>query len=72
MAPEGSGTIRRYSLVGGSVSLWGQALRSLFFKLHYDSHLTSCCLQDVAVSAPAPCLPVCYHAPHHDEKGLNL
>jgi hypothetical protein len=30
--------------------------------------------QDVEISAPspAPCLPPCCHASHHDDNGLNL
>ena len=32
--PMGSGTIRRCDLVGGTVLLWGWALRSHMVKLH--------------------------------------
>jgi hypothetical protein len=54
--PIGSGTIRRYGLVGGSVSLWGRALRSNMPKP-----------TDEDVEFPAHC-----HASHHDDNGLNL
>ena len=50
-------------LVGGSVSLWGSALR---FPM---SQLTSCCLQDVGLSAipPVPHLLTRHHDLHHDD-----
>lgn len=41
-----NGIIRRYDLVGGSLSLWGQALRSPMFKLCIVWHTVSFyCLQ---------------------------
>jgi hypothetical protein len=56
MFGPGSGTIRKYGLVGGSVSLWAWAL-TVVFCLPLD--------EDVERSAPpAPCLPGCCHAPN--------
>jgi len=67
---HGHGTIRRYSLVGESVSLWGWALKSPMLKLYPVWKRPSSWLpldQDVEL------LPhhVCLHAFHHD-KELNL
>ena len=74
--PIGSGTIRRCGLVGGSVSLWGRALRYPMLKLHpeWNSFLLMPADQDVELSAPspAPCLPAHCHASCHDDNGLNL
>jgi hypothetical protein len=27
---------------------------------------------ELSASCPAPCLPACHHASHHDSNGLNL
>ena len=82
--PIGSGTVRRCGLVGGSVSLWGQASRSPVLKLCpkknqaswlpvEDSYLLLSLDQVGQLSAPlAPCLPGCCHVSHHDYNGLNL
>jgi hypothetical protein len=82
MLGPGRGTIKKYGLVGGSVSLWGWALRSLCsgsaqyggtWLLEEESSLLDAFDQDVELSAPLlPCLPECCHACHHDENGLNL
>jgi hypothetical protein len=66
-------------IIGGVAFLeelchWEQAL--MFQKLEPGPvPLSSCCLlPDVELSAtpPASSLPVCHHAPHHDDNGLNL
>jgi hypothetical protein len=80
--PMGSGTLRRCGLVGVGLALleeeswWGWALRSYAqaqpsVKREPPSWLPS--YQDVELLAPpAPCLPVCCHASHYYDNGLNL
>ena len=70
-APNGTGTIRRCGLVGGSVSLWRWALRSHIFIYvqampSETDHFLLSSDQDVEFSAtsPAPCLPVFHHIPN--------
>jgi hypothetical protein len=74
--PIGSGTIRKCGLVGGSMSLWGRALRS-------DTQATPSVVnslflmpsdEDVEFSAPSPALslPPCHHVSCHNDDGLNL
>ena len=77
----GSGTIRRYGFVGVGVVLLeevchcGGGLCGFLCSGYCPvSQLTSYCLQGVGLSATAtaPRLPVHDHAPHYDDKGLNL
>jgi hypothetical protein len=75
--PIGTGTIKSCDLVGGSVALWGQTLRSYICSSY--THVTHSLLllladQDVALSAPSPAPPPttqCYVS-LHDDNGLNL
>lgn len=78
--PLGSSTIRRCGLVGLGVTLLekvitaGQALRSQMLKLDPVFHsLPAAFGYDVELAATslASCMPLCYHASHHDN-GLNL
>ena len=81
--PMESATARRYGLVGGSTSLWGQALRSYAqAPLHRREPPPGCLWktvsswlptdQDVELSAsPASYLLGYIHASHHDNE-LNL
>jgi hypothetical protein len=78
-----SGTIRRCGLcwsrcglVRWTLSLWGKDLRTPMLKI-YPMWKTVPSLvpadQDVELSAPpAPYLPICCHASHHDDTGLNF
>lgn len=55
------------------MSLWGLALR--FPMLRIQSSVSVNFLlpaRYIELSAPAPHLPECCHAPHHDDNGLNL
>jgi hypothetical protein len=71
--PIGSGIIRRYGLIGGSVSLWGWPLRSPMFKI-YTVSFCYFWIKDVELSAPSPvpCQAALGHVPCHDNNGLNL
>jgi hypothetical protein len=65
--PMGSGIIRRCGFVGGSMSLWGPALKSPMHKLHPVWNTVSFMLpadQDVELSAPF--VPLCLFAHCHD------
>ena len=57
----GNGAIRRCGLVGDTVSLWRQALRSHVYSRHtqYSVYFLLPVGQDVGLSAPSltPCLP---------------
>lgn len=73
----GSGTFRRYGLVGRSVSLEvGATLK--FQKLKPD--VAASCLfllpldpnVELSATSPVPCLPVYHHAFYQDGNGLNL
>jgi hypothetical protein len=83
---KGNGTIRT-SCVGGSVSLWGWALRShaqVPPRAEESFHLSVCLSvddsdlllpadQDVELSSfSSTCLPAGCHASCHDDNGLNL
>lgn len=73
--PIGSSTIRRCGLVGES-SHWGrgQALRSQMLELDLVFHFLPVAFgYDVELTATslASCMPLCYHASHHDNE-LNL
>lgn len=78
--PIGSGTIRRYGLIGGSVSHCTQALQSHFFKLPQatpvgDSSLPVTCGPRCKKPQLALQDPICLHAvmlPVHDDNGLSL
>ena len=68
MFGQGSGTVRRCGLVGGSLSLWRWALRSSS-KFPESQTLD----EDVELSAPpAPHLSESCHASCYDDDGLNL
>ena len=81
MAPKGSGTISRYSLVEvGVASLeevchCGGGFEVSFAQasLQCNTKSTSCYLQDVELSATS-LAHVCLHTTlsHHDDNGLNL
>jgi hypothetical protein len=66
--------------VGGSASLWGRALKASSAQALPSVDETLLLVsswtpsdQDVELSAPpAPCLPGCCRASHHDVNGLNL
>jgi hypothetical protein len=72
-----SGSLRRCGLIGVGVSFWrkyvtggGRALRS---KAHVNSLPAACGSRcRMLSSSPAPCLPACQYATHHDDNGLNL
>ena len=66
MLGSGSGSIRKYALVGGGISFWEWALRHSSFCLASG--------KDVELSATslALCLPSCCHASCHGDTGLNL
>ena len=81
--PIGSGTIRRYGLVGVSVALLEKCVivRVGFEVLSAQASGSSVVQsslrlpvdQDVQLSPPSlvPCfLPACHHASHHDDNGL--
>ena len=55
------------------MSLWGQGFEVClgYFQVSWS---TSCCLQDVKLSAtnPALHLPACLHVSCHDDNGPNL
>ena len=61
----GSGTIRKCSLAGGSMTL----------RVSFDSS-DSKARPSVPIflmaTSPAPCLPACCHISYHDDNGLNL
>ena len=70
-----TGTIGDCGLLGGSVSL-GQALMSQKLKPGLVAHCLFMLSQDpdieLSATSPAPCLPACHHASHHDDNGLDL
>jgi hypothetical protein len=71
--PVGNGAIRGFGLIGGSMSLCRQVLRSPSVQAppSAECHLPSD--QDVKLSAPpALYLPGSCHVPHHSDNGLNL
>ena len=79
MLDPGSGTIRKYGLVGIGVALLEKVFHvvgGLGNLLLTDWKTAVFCLppeQDVQFSAPlAPCLPECCHDSRHDDNGLNL
>lgn len=77
----GNSTIRRFGLVGvvgfvgGSVSL-GTGFEVSEIKPGPVSlspfQLPSDLDVELSAISSAPCLPICSHASHHDDKGLNL
>ena len=72
----GSGTIRKYGLVGGNMPLYRQALRSPCAQVQPSVERVSSWLpldQDVELSvpSPAPCPPAGYHVSCHDDNVLN-
>jgi hypothetical protein len=82
--PIGSGTIRRCCLIGISVTLlkdvchcWGGLqgvtyVQAILSVVHSLSLLPSDQNVELSAPSPAPCLPGCCHASHHDDNGLNL
>ena len=62
--PQRECTTRRYSLVGGSVSLWNGALRFHICSRYCPvTQFTSCYLKDIGHLATSlvPCLSACYY-----------
>ena len=68
----GCGIIRKYGFVGGSVSLWGQALRLPIPRIPPSESVNFLLPSRCSTLGPAPRLPAHCHAPHHDHEGLNL
>ena len=67
----------RCDLVGGSVTEWecgaagGDDFEISEAQARPSGSLSVLLLAEPDASFPAPCLPVCHHASHHDN-GLNL
>lgn len=83
VGPIGSGTARKYGLVGVGVTLLeelchcgGGVLKFQISRLAPESHsfflLPSDPNVEFSVGSPAPGLLVCYRVSHRDDNGLNL
>ena len=69
----GSSTIRRCTLIGGSVMGVGFEVSDAQARPSVSLFLLPANLDvEFLVPSLAPYLPVCHHAFHHDDNGLNL
>lgn len=72
--PRRNSTLRRCGLVGGTLCLWEQALRSLTNSCESQNGTQSLSFRSRyrTLSSSTSCLPACCHGPHHDNNGLTL